>query len=43
MWQQATSLPLDQDLQISAVKSGLANLGAPGFGTVRWERVGWTR
>lgn len=43
LWQGAASIPLHQPPEVVAVRAGLANLGASGFATVRWEDVGWVR
>ncbi|MFT3876972.1 MAG: ABC transporter substrate-binding protein [Propioniciclava sp.] len=42
LWQEATLVTLYQEPQYVAVRAGLANLGAPGYGTTEWEDVGWT-
>ena len=43
LWQHAASLPVYQSPRLIAVKSNLANFGASGFATTRWEDLGWTR
>lgn len=42
LWQGITEIPLYQEPQLVAVRTGVANLGAPGFGTTDWEDVGWS-
>lgn len=43
LWERADAIPLYQPLQLVAVRNGLANLGPNGFGSTRWEDVGWAR
>ncbi|MDO5534898.1 MAG: ABC transporter substrate-binding protein [Propionibacteriaceae bacterium] len=42
LWQEVQVIPLYQEPHFAAVRSDLANLGSPGFGTTSWEDVGWT-
>ena len=42
LWQDVVSIPLYQEPEFVAVRSGVANLGAHAFATVEWEDVGWT-
>ncbi len=41
LWQEATTVTLYQIPQQVAVRDGLANYGAPAFGSTDWEDVGW--
>lgn len=43
LWTSAETIPVHQPPQVVAVRNGLANLGAAGFASVRWEDVGWAR
>lgn len=43
LWQLGHSLTLYQRPQIIAVKASLANLGAFGFGTIRYEDIGFVK
>ncbi len=43
LWLSATAIPVFQVPQVVAVRAGLANVGASGFGTVRWQDVGFLR
>lgn len=42
LWQDVVSIPLYQEPEFVAVRTGLANFGAHAFATVEWEDVGWT-
>lgn len=43
IWRKVHSLPLYQQLQIRAVDARLANFGANGFQTVRYQDIGFVR
>lgn len=43
LWLSATAVPVFQVPQVVATRSGLANLGASGFGSVHWQDVGFLR
>lgn len=43
LWTDAGTIPLHQPPQVVAVRAALANLGAGGFASVRWQDVGWVR
>jgi peptide/nickel transport system substrate-binding protein len=42
LWQEVITVPLYQEPEFVAVRSGLANLGAHSYATTDWEDVGWT-
>lgn len=41
LWERVGTIPLYQTPELVAVRTGLANVGADGFGTTAWEDVGW--
>ncbi|WP_239647328.1 ABC transporter family substrate-binding protein [Nocardiopsis baichengensis] len=43
LWQEGHTLPLYQRPQMMAVRSNLANIGAPGFGTHQYEDIGYVK
>lgn len=43
LMQRCEVVPLYQEPQLVAARGQLANIGAPGFGTIDWTSVGWTR